>query len=507
MTIECHEWPLPQNDLDAKAAVFELDVPTAISKWRDITYFILVDIFTTKPLRTLVQGNQNVYYLHQYSKLKSYSKNLRIPRLQLASSIKPFTVTHYRSQKVSLATEENVCVPNGLVYRVYDSATSNMAQDLMGSCGVRSLCTLQIPKGSYQSLQYAVDDTIHTSNFVLAHQSDCSQDMTMHEYIAFGHLRSGHRLQWQNIARSLLDGILNFTRCETNVLLTQAACEAGPAVINENRLIYRDTHSCLDDPSFCVDILQTLFNVIASVEKNWQGATAVRTLIMLAARILSISSSSKIHCLCLSFLNKARHVTVNWMQDLLMRLCDCENEEQSDIWASLLLEISLTCVATFDIDDQYIPMLLSNELELSILTECSITVNDLGPTISTELPNSTKRLLWQYTRTLHRMESVLMEIIIQAPSGLDKSIQKLWSSYKVGNGWTAIQTASTGWLETRMVSDTGDNSIVHYNVLGGNLLINGYPLSRLPRSYESNQSFIRLFGKVCIRTSVLIKSF
>lgn len=30
LTIDVHEWPLPERALEAKAAVFELDVPTVV---------------------------------------------------------------------------------------------------------------------------------------------------------------------------------------------------------------------------------------------------------------------------------------------------------------------------------------------------------------------------------------------------------------------------------------------------------------------------------------------
>jgi hypothetical protein len=45
LQITVHEWPLPEAALEAKEAVFELDVPPVIAKWRDITYTLLVDVF------------------------------------------------------------------------------------------------------------------------------------------------------------------------------------------------------------------------------------------------------------------------------------------------------------------------------------------------------------------------------------------------------------------------------------------------------------------------------
>ncbi len=49
LTIEVHEWPLPEIDLDAKAAVFELDMLTVVSKGLDPTYSILIEMLSVDP--------------------------------------------------------------------------------------------------------------------------------------------------------------------------------------------------------------------------------------------------------------------------------------------------------------------------------------------------------------------------------------------------------------------------------------------------------------------------
>jgi len=69
---------------------------------------------------------------------------------------------------------------------------------------VREKCTLKLSAGPDRGLQYTVKNTIHISNEVIASQAECPDALTMHEFYAFGTLRSGHRLQWRNIARELI---------------------------------------------------------------------------------------------------------------------------------------------------------------------------------------------------------------------------------------------------------------------------------------------------------------
>jgi hypothetical protein len=117
LEIAVHEWPLPEAEVQAKCAVFELDVPVAISKWRDTTHALLVDIFSPRDVSEL---EDKVYALKDFDGLRGYVHR-PMGRLQLASTAKPFVVAHYRSKKIPQATDENICVNNGLHYSMYDS--------------------------------------------------------------------------------------------------------------------------------------------------------------------------------------------------------------------------------------------------------------------------------------------------------------------------------------------------------------------------------------------------
>jgi hypothetical protein len=120
LTIDVHEWPLPQDELQAKTAVFELDVPTTVTQWRDATYDMLVDVLSVaRPLSSLYHSNR-LYSLRDCEGLKRFITS-RPGRVQLSSTSKPFVVAHYRYKKILHATEDTVCVNNGLRYAMYDS--------------------------------------------------------------------------------------------------------------------------------------------------------------------------------------------------------------------------------------------------------------------------------------------------------------------------------------------------------------------------------------------------
>jgi hypothetical protein len=217
LQIDVHEWPLPKGELEAKSAVFELDVPAVIAKWRDVTYTLLVDVLSPLILCNFQRG-ATIYCLHEFSGLSRYVRS-QTGRLQLASIAKPFVVAHYCTKKIPLATEENICVNNGLRYAMYDLTSMRWTAELLDRCDVRRLCTFQLPSGHYGTLQYALDGTAHTSNEALAAQTKCPKGLNLHEFYAFATLRSGDRLQWRNIARELIARILNFNHEETYMLV------------------------------------------------------------------------------------------------------------------------------------------------------------------------------------------------------------------------------------------------------------------------------------------------
>ena len=500
ITIDVHEWPLPERDLEAKAVLFELDVPTVVSTWRDITYRMLVDVFSApSPLRDK-DKQQGVYNLHEYDGLQKFVRS-RTGRLQLASTTKPFVVSHYRNQKISQAKESNVCVNNGLRYAVYDSKKMRWTEELLDCCNVREQCTPRLPAGPYTGLQYALNNTIHTSNEVIASQAECPETLTMHEFYAFGTLRSGHRLQWRNIARELIAHTLNFNCYEIYALIMQAAWQVGPSSKGQ---VCRESHVDLEEIEFGRSLLSALDDALGTIEGNWQGATAARTFIALAARLLSLSTCEVVREGCFRFLRRARAISLRWTREVGQQLQKGQKEELRNL-NTRTLEMALTCHGTFDVDSHHLSDLLERDEDIAVVTECSIVIHDRYPVMVEDQPASINPLLHRYRRLSCVLEPLLRQRILKARNGLDRTIGRLWAGYVSGSSWTALETPSERWLVTE-TSNGGDLSsmLVHYNLLDGSLLINGSPLTRLPHSYESHPTFRRLFGEVkySVRKSV-----
>lgn len=485
-----HEWPLPESTLAAKAAVFELDVPIIISKWRNTTYSLLVDFFS--PAIKAKDEEKKVWILQDFTGLIPFVRTESGSRLQLASTEKPFLNSHFSC--VSVATEATVCVPHGSNYKLHDRVKGRWTKDLLGHCDVRGKCTLKLPDGPYKELQYAVENTTHTSNMVISTQDKCPEALKMHEYYAFGTLRAGHRLQWRNIARELIARILNFRCYETYALVVQAALQVGPFGIEG---LCRESHVDLKEADFGISLLSALEDAMGTIEGNWQGATAARTFIVLAIKLMSLSTHGVVHKGCVRFLQRAREISLRWARDLGQILQEAQDEEELKNLNGQTLEMGLTCYGTLDVDPQHLPSLLESDEDVAIVTECSIIVQDRLPVLTKDLPLPIRQLLRRHWRISSRLEPLLRKRILKARSCIDSTISRLWGGYVPGSPWKNLKSPNERWVTTT-TSSTGNFSsmLVHYNLLNGSLLVNGSPLTRLPRPYEIHPTFLRIFGKV-----------
>lgn len=497
LSIDVHEWPLPSKDLQAKAAVFELDVPIDLREWRDATYGLLVDILSVKhdvsSSGRSGSARGTMIPLCAYLGLSEFAKS-GVGRVQLASNTKPFINSHYKSVEVSRASEASICVNNGLNYQLHDSIRQKWTDELLGCCDIRVKCTLKLPAGLYEKLQFALDNTSHTSNEIIASQAECPALLTMHEYYAFGTLRSGSRLQWRNIARELTACVLNFNCQEVHSLLTQAAWQAGPISGN----VCRESHVDLEEEDFGRSLLSVLNNAVDAIEGNWQSVIAARTFVALTSRLLSLCTSDDVRNGCFLFLRRVRAMLLCWSRKLGQKLQKGqEEEEELKRLSTRTLEMALTCYGTFDVDLSHLPALVGSNEDIADVIECSIIVHDRCPAVIDHLPSPIKILLGRQQRLACLLEPKLREMITDSPCGLDSTIGRFWMGYNPRSPWTALITPSERWLMTKTSRDTDFLSIsVHYSLLDGTLLVNGSPLTRLPHSYEAHPTFRRLFGEV-----------
>jgi hypothetical protein len=158
-----------------------------------------------------------------------------------------------------------------------------------------------------------------------------------------------------------------------------------------------------------------------------------------------------------------------------------------------VLESGATCRGTYDVDPDHILHLLDSTNDVAILIESAILVhNNTPPHLSTS-PIQLQQLIYRDCRLSHSLEVALYKRISECRDGLDRAIECVWTGYRPGTEWLRLSPPNDRWIVTTTATESGKQSQnVQFNLLDGQLLINGTPLSRLPAKIVQHQTYLRI---------------
>ncbi|KAG1873320.1 hypothetical protein C8R48DRAFT_593879 [Suillus tomentosus] len=482
LSIGVHEWPLPECDNDAAVVLFELDAPIAFKMWRSLTFHFLHDICSTKSTQVATQQ----MLLMKYEPFSCHHVEHPGQRITLGSETKSFLAT----RKSFPCTESDVIVKNELCFRLYDTTKRVWASKFHQTYTVSDLCTYTLPKGPYHGLQCYLSGTQHTSNEVLANQAACHAELTLHEFIAFGSLRSGSLLQWINIIRELRARTLTFRDPAVHLLLLQASLEVGELSANGSRV----WHDELKVSDFGHTLINELQSLKVSVETNWLEGATMATISALVSRLLSSAVDFSVIQRSYELLRAVRNTTFKWVQELSKALQEAPDEKSSCERQARVRDMAVICRSTYDVDPDNITALLESPQDLEILVYCSVTVKDNTPPDLDALPPISRLLHDRNHRLSHFLETYFRCHVEDDQEGLDRAMKHLWSTYQRHTRWTVLESPNSGWLTCKTApSDDPSCQIIHLNMLTACLLVDGKPLARLPDHILQHPSYILLF--------------
>ena len=166
-----------------------------------------------------------------------------------------------------------------------------------------------------------------------------------------------------------------------------------------------------------------------------------------------------------------------------------------------LCMLAATCFSTFDVCPEHVLSLLSNDEDLSIAMQCAIIVHDNAPP-STSDDNSSylTRMLSRHRRLLHDLESIFRR---SDPNALDQArllysgafhhaLSRLLLGFHDTSSWHALPRPNSRWI----YCVTEGRREIHYDLLTGQLLIDGKQLGRLPREIVEHPTYASILGTV-----------
>ncbi|KAJ5124143.1 uncharacterized protein N7515_007968 [Penicillium bovifimosum] len=491
LSIEVYEWPLPPEDIARKCAVFELDIPIWFASWRNVTW-TLVDHLPQRP-RSSTGGA--IYKWLDYSGVNEF-KVRRHSKLELASYTKPWGTSHYRKHRSVDVTFEVVSPENALRLRLLDSSQSAWVSNQTQESTVKTMCTIQLPSGPCSKLQYTVDSTSHHQNEVLARQADCDRMLDLDEFIAYGCLRSGENVQWHNILRELASSALSLNEQSVVSLVQQTAWELGTPS-SDPYSIRRVTHRAFEDIGFGDRLLQTLQDILEAIERNWNQYWTLELVVTLAVRILALSNESPSPERVINFLRQCRQVAMEWC-DSLSKALSTDQGEDVGRKQQLILRVASICQTTYDVERTNISQVMSSSQDLFCFVRSSLLLFENAASESCELPASVKTMVENSQKIAFLIRESVKNLIMAHPSGLNEAIHRGISCLEISEPWSICE-GSNAWVATRTGSTfKGFSQHVHFNYITGEILVDGTPPGKLPRSYLSDPLYQGLFGQVSL---------
>ena len=512
MKITVHEWPLPVGEQQVKRVVFELDCPVSFNMWRSAIFHLLVDLCSSGK-----ECVNSCIDLGSYSGLQDYHQRHSRSRITLASDTMPFVKSRYHETSIP-SDESTVCVNNGLTFYGFDTNASIRACAVSDTdnCDISSLCTLQLPVGPYQNLQSYLKGSTHMSNEVLCNQANCDKDLSIHEFMAFGHLRSGPFLQWLNILREIRANTLRFRHDEIHLLFAQTSGQVG-TVTEAMELVW---HRELCHVSFRRLLLKELDVLVRAVSGNWLEAMTMATVTFLVSRMLATDVAdhdSDTDAQALDLLCNIRERTFSWVLELSKKLeddcetesedgceteseggCETESEDayeaQKEDLRGRLRDVATICRSTFETGSIDSRKLLCSPRSLEIFLSCAIIIHDNTPLKLNALSATSRLLISRDRRLAWKLEQIVRDAIMKGDDGINSAIKHVWDARPDGLEWDFEYCS---WFTSNTPVPVGSQSQeIWFDVLDGFLLVDGKPLGRLPLSFQQDSLFTYIFGGV-----------
>ena len=499
LSVEVHEWPLPEDDVLSRIVVFELHLPKAFGVWRE-TSFSLARRYTSEEPKT---DPPPALVLRDYPALSIYFEaNTPLQQITIASTTKSFLVSHYRSKK--FPSEENDVIQNhALRYDLFDESSCGwITPSVFLSTNIRKQCTPSLPSGPYAQLAWSIVHTKHTPNMVIARQSQCPVAISYHEWDAFGHLRAGNHLQWRNMMLELVRGTLTLGNSAVYLLFRQAAWQAEKESSSEGDGgawdPRREAHIDLSDAEFGRKVLTVLQERFDNISANWQEGWTAATLSMIACRLFSLSMNEKVKEDVRVFLASLRGTAWVWMKEVFC-LMKTKVAEGINELRDRVIQLAITCRSTYMLEDAIVEV-FNDSNALALFIDSAIVLQSVVPPNLSSLSSPLRYLVEKDIVHSAEVFKLLRAAIDGNNLGLDDAIRcNKWQGFRrntcvpwgpIGDRWITCQTSSEGNAQV---------CHVYLNLHNGAFLVNGKTMGVLPKDILGHSLFQTLFpNQVCV---------
>ncbi|KAH8424803.1 uncharacterized protein LDX57_002546 [Aspergillus melleus] len=498
LKIQVHEDFLPPASqvAERRAVAFEMEMPKAISAYRNTTWEILN---TLCPQAEKPPTASPECLLEDYSPLARYNKYKDVKGLSLASHTKSYQGTHYNWKRLP-ADPGMVLMPLGLRFSYFDSKRRVWVRDFPAPLTLAHHFKIAVPSNSpfanlYSSSKFTADGPGPSSYEAVASISECPSELTAHEFIAHQNLRAGKYRRWLVILAELGSSNVNFSTQGTADLLHQLILQAGPRSENDGETL-RVVHAFFNDLAFCRRLIEKLHQHVESISANWRETTYMETMLTMAIQLYALGPLA-LAVDIQDLLLRIRRVTVSWV--IVLRK-ETRNARQIDIaerLARFCFLSALLCRRTF-YPHAYNGIGMKAEsfkcfVEATLAMQESLVV-DLG-----KFSTGTRNMLVRDIKMVARMKSTLLSSVSAYPTSLEAALDAAWpeadNRTRKYSDWEIFQDEYKGWVISIVQgNESTEPQQFGFHLLEGHFLINGQVLGKLPSDISDSETLKDLFG-------------
>eukprot|EP00117_Sycon_ciliatum_P000832 scpid1751/ scgid6742/ len=500
------EAKLPSNPDEQLAVIFEAQVPDSLGEWRDVVFH-----YNSSFLKT-VGGSSSYCYSTKDPKLWRNDIQLSYGNraiVALGSTSSRVSTNHYSYIGVSHNMRiEDYIKPCQLNCKMF--ADGKVLGKLEGADMQkhRQQCSFKLSDCTLQGFLPACD---HHQSEVIAQQSACPKSFSLQEFIAFGSLRAGERLQWFNILRGIHQRTLQLHQPETVQLICQAAWQAGKSdnslcAAADGTAALRSAHQPCTDPAFVSSLTSQLSDTINTLQQNWQHHWALCSIVVLANRLYDVYSQQDDHSTSIvadvrRLLQFCRNVASSWLKKINTLM-----QQSTHAYAVQDLQKSAACIATFGIlSFSHSAVLIEPkrrqgrtlQLWMRFVTELK---NNTQGTEKSTLPSFLEHLrnlavrvtIDRHADLVHLIENGFEDINgRRTHHELESYMNEFYTAGKCRN--CKFYSDNKLWVEVEWENSSG-KQMVEVDLRQGQFCINGLPQSRLTDDVITDDLYKEHFG-------------
>lgn len=492
------EHPLPRQQYEAKATIFELNIPVGFSAYRDATWKIISTIARETPPRETTPQ----IFLQDYPKLSHYRESPG-GKFCLASRNKIASQTHRNTVHVCQPLEQ-FFVNCGLELRYFDNgslknwvATTRLEPSFMHHCKIT------IPDNSplanvLTRPELSTDARRPESNKILSSEPDCPNSLNVHEFLAFQMLFSPSHTRWDFMLMQLGSSTLNFSSEAISNAMQHLTTEAGPVHGDDPTHHLRAAHAVFEDESFCMQLIDQITSRLSILTLNWRDSHSMSMIIALLSRLYSLASPTMAKK-ALQLIQDVRSVLSRWNSLLGEEIRNATSEASAQICGKYAFLTAILGRRTFSVfaescDSTEIPNLYLNSETMVSFIAFSVAFQNNCPNPQ-KLSASFKAVLVQDMKLTYSLRHLLRRSIEQHPQCLANALGALWPDLdRQCSNVHFLDRPNEGWCEMKITNPHMRRQSVMFHILEGHLRIDGQSLGRLSENIRKDVVIQELFG-------------